>query len=85
MASLYSIKPNPFINLISVISPVPWVLKWASTSALVAIDARQYDIVAIASLSLYDAREEVWFASSDTDHCGGGCPDKALLLKPLSW
>jgi hypothetical protein len=36
MASLYSIKPNPFISLISVISPVPWVLKWFSTSALVA-------------------------------------------------
>lgn len=56
MASLYSMKPKPFlqiklasdqalrrerglayINLISVISPVPWVLKWFSTSALVAV------------------------------------------------
>jgi hypothetical protein len=36
MASLYSMKPKPFISLISVISPVPWVLKWFSTSALVA-------------------------------------------------
>lgn len=36
MASLYSMKPKPFISLISVISPVPWVAKWASTSCLVA-------------------------------------------------
>jgi hypothetical protein len=36
MASLYSMKPKPFMSLISVISPVPWVAKCASTSALVA-------------------------------------------------
>lgn len=36
IASLYSMKPKPFMSLISVISPVPWVLKWFSTSALVA-------------------------------------------------
>ena len=36
MASLYSMKPKPFMSLISMISPVPWVLKWFSTSALVA-------------------------------------------------
>lgn len=36
MTSLYSMKPKPFMSLISVISPVPWVAKWASTSALVA-------------------------------------------------
>lgn len=29
-------KPKPFMSLISVILPVPWVLKWFSTSALVA-------------------------------------------------
>lgn len=40
MASLYSMKPKPFINLISVISPVPWVEKWPSTSALVATQNR---------------------------------------------
>jgi len=27
MASLYSMKPKPFMSLISVISPVPWVAK----------------------------------------------------------
>lgn len=37
-ASLYSMKPKPFMSLISVISPVPWVAKWASTSALVAVE-----------------------------------------------
>lgn len=36
MASLYSMKPNPLMSLISVISPVPWVAKCASMSALVA-------------------------------------------------
>lgn len=38
MASLYSMKPKPFMSLISVMSPVPWDAKWASTSALVARD-----------------------------------------------
>lgn len=42
MASLYSMKPNPFMSLISVISPVPCVAKCASTSALVAVEDRQY-------------------------------------------
>jgi hypothetical protein len=37
MASSYSMKPKPFMSLISLIVPVPWVAKWASTSALVAI------------------------------------------------
>jgi hypothetical protein len=41
IASLYSMKPNPFMSLISVISPVPWLAKWASTSALVAVDRSQ--------------------------------------------
>ena len=41
IASLYSMNPKPFMSLISVISPVPWVLKWASTSALVAVDGCQ--------------------------------------------
>jgi hypothetical protein len=36
MASLYSTKPKPFMSLISVISPVPWLAKWFSTSAFVA-------------------------------------------------
>lgn len=40
MASLYSMNPKPFINLISVISPVPCVWKWPSTSALVALRGR---------------------------------------------
>ena len=40
MASLYSMKPKPFMSLISVISPVPWVWKWPSTSALVALRGR---------------------------------------------
>lgn len=35
IASLYSMKPKPFMSLISVISPVPWVAKCCSTSALV--------------------------------------------------
>ena len=33
--SLYSMKPKPFMSLTSVISPVPWVEKWFSISALV--------------------------------------------------
>ena len=37
MSSSYSMKPKPFMSLISVISPVPWVAKWPSTSALVAV------------------------------------------------
>lgn len=41
IASLYSMNPNPFMSLISVISPVPCVLKWASTSALVAVVDQQ--------------------------------------------
>ena len=47
IASLYSINPKPFMSLISVISPVPWVLKWASTSAFVATHmlARGADIL----------------------------------------
>src|SRR5271170_2033971 len=36
MASSYSMKPNPFMSLISVILPVPCVLKWSSISCLVA-------------------------------------------------
>ena len=44
-ASLYSTKPKPFISLISVISPVPWVAKWASTSALVTRGLRQVLLV----------------------------------------
>lgn len=35
MASSYSMKPKPFISLMSVILPDPWVLKWSSTSCLV--------------------------------------------------
>lgn len=35
MASSYSMKPKPFISLISVILPDPWVLKCSSTSCLV--------------------------------------------------
>jgi hypothetical protein len=36
IASSYSMKPNPFMSLISVILPVPCVLKWSSISCLVA-------------------------------------------------
>jgi hypothetical protein len=43
MASLYSMKPKPFMSLISTISPVPWVAKWASTSALVATGGESGD------------------------------------------
>lgn len=35
-ASSYSMKPKPFISLISVILPVPWLLKWSSMSCFVA-------------------------------------------------
>lgn len=35
-ASSYSMKPKPFMSLISTILPVPCLLKWASMSALVA-------------------------------------------------
>lgn len=35
MASSYSMKPKPFISLISVILPEPWVLKCSSMSCLV--------------------------------------------------
>lgn len=35
MASSYSMKPKPFISLISVILPDPWVLKCSSISCLV--------------------------------------------------
>jgi hypothetical protein len=36
IASSYSMKPNPFMSLISVILPVPCVLKCSSISCLVA-------------------------------------------------
>lgn len=71
MGSLYSMKPKPFISLTSVMSPVPWVAKWASTSALVAVG-----IVSVASLGSGRAMM--------MDHCEGGSPSKAGWQRPRS-
>lgn len=76
MASLYSMKPKPFMSLISVMSPVPWDAKWASTSALVARDevrglngggrARRGS----RQVEAQRARRAGWGAY----HCAAGCP-----------
>ena len=67
MASLYSIKPNPFISLISVISPVPWVLKWFSTSALVAT---VHGVQSANSEEVSECRPSSPGSSSDSDDDG---------------
>lgn len=83
IASLYSMKPNPFMSLISVISPVPCDLKWVSTSALVA-DFRSL----VSSITLQDVASR---KSPDSRinamayHFEGGCPDRAWLKRLRSW
>jgi len=69
IASLYSMNPKPFMSLISVISPVPWVLKCDSTSALVAIDGCQSDFNVAVEPSRVHCSDDA------TYHCEGGCPD----------
>jgi hypothetical protein len=41
IASSYSMKPKPFMSLISVIFPEPWLLKCSSTSCLVTVKKTQ--------------------------------------------
>jgi hypothetical protein len=79
MASLYSIKPNPFISLISVISPVPWVLKWFSTSALVAT---VHGVQSANSEEVSECRPSSPGSSSEVmDQCQGGCVQENAGLR----
>ena len=76
MASLYSMKPKPFISLISVISPVPWVAKCASTSALVAgagVSVCEEWSVCEAPRGL---AQPCRAASRETHHSEAGCPGR---------
>ena len=74
MASLYSMNPKPFMSLISVISPVPWVAKWVSTSALVAVGR--------ASVGRHP--EAIVEGQGEMDHSVGGFPDIAGWMRPRS-
>lgn len=86
MASLYSMNPKPFMSLISVMSPVPWDAKWASTSALVARDevrglnggerARRGS----RQVEAQRARRLGWGAY----HCAAGCPGTGGWMTPRS-
>lgn len=86
MASLYSMKPKPFMSLISVMSPVPWDAKWASTSALVARDeVRGLDGGGRArrgstQVEAQSARRLGWGAY----HCAAGCPGTGGWMTPRS-
>jgi hypothetical protein len=70
IASLYSMKPKPFISLISVISPVPWVLKWFSTSALVAT---VHEVQSANSVELSESPQAQAPAPTAVDQCQGDC------------
>ena len=70
IASLYSMKPKPFMSLISVISPVPWVLKWFSTSALVAT---VHAVQSANSVELSEGPQAQAPAPTAVDQCQGGC------------
>jgi hypothetical protein len=50
MASSYSMKPKPFISLISVILPEPWVEKCSSISCLVTTSHLIADAVSCTRL-----------------------------------
>jgi len=69
IASLYSMKPKPFMSLISVISPVPWVLKWFSTSALVAT---VHAVQSANSVELSEGPRTQAPAPTAVDQCQGG-------------
>lgn len=70
MGSLYSMKPKPFISFTSVISPVPWVAKWASISALVAVPKQKQSV---SGRAMAGDKKAGWV---DMDLCEGGCPSR---------
>jgi len=92
MASLYSMKPKPFMSLISVISPVPWALKWVSTSDLVALFSGTRESAGDMGFTIMGQRggrrqDQTRHGGSDerAHHSGGGCLDKGGWTRPRSF
>lgn len=75
--SSYSMKPKPFMSLISVILPVPWAPKWLATSSLVA--AVMSERLARANPACDCRRDAACWAAARSAKCGGRCLSRRTL------